>query len=239
MTRLQGGTSQGQWATIDFLGDRLSRVDAIVGGRCPGSPHWAYWNWQRRMRTGVPFERDGDRYRVKEWNTDSGVPWVAELRATRADDGRSAHGTIHTSWIGESGSCEGRMRFKVALPGDGPPVFTELTGETRTGRQLELHLVEGKLKMALVTGALYCRSDREWRHGEWVLEPNSAAVFHQDGRRFSITSENQPPWYAGRESILIRGTLAEDRSSARGTIELSRRGRKGHCHDKVGFSARS
>jgi hypothetical protein len=125
----------------------------------------------------------------------------------------------------------------LATRPDGEPEILMLKGRTSKGFPVALNFIDGELRSVSTAASLYCRDERFWSSITWGPVVGTAGRFEQDGPRFRVREK----WGSGpreRGVLTLRGRLAGDGDSARGTIEGFWQSPEVICHSTVRFSAR-
>jgi hypothetical protein len=91
-----------------------------------------------------------------------------------------------------------------------------------------LTVVDGEVRSLITTASFYCRHDRTWYTLHWTAGKGGTGRFHQDDESFRVS----------QRYMTMRGHLADDRTSARGTIEGHWDQGEYACSATVRFSAR-
>ena len=129
----------------------------------------------------------------------------------------------------------------LAACGGGDPERVVLRGTSERGHSIELVVVDGRLTSLRTRVPVYCPAQRVWRSIRWTPEAGLFGRFEQDGPRLLVRQRADARRGASNRPevtvVAMRGQLAEDGGSARGTIE-SRWQRDGlTCRATVDFSA--
>ena len=120
-----------------------------------------------------------------------------------------------------------------------------LHGQTDHGYLIQLVFLDGKLQGFDTTVSFECPDQRAWpvwQAGLW--SPTARASRRQDGPRFRVRERFKlPDWEPpGAFDYTMTGELAEDESTAEGTLTARAAFGRGHasmyCHGRVSFSAK-
>ena len=119
-----------------------------------------------------------------------------------------------------------------------------LRGHTEHGAWIQMVFLDDELQGFDTTVSFSCPSQgarRVWRYGFW--SPTPRAGFRLDGRRFRVRDRFELPDYDPPAALdyTMTGELADDRSSAKGTLSARAVFGRGHgsmyCHGRVSFQA--
>jgi hypothetical protein len=119
------------------------------------------------------------------------------------------------------------------------PELVTLEGRTSAGEPVKLRLVDRSLRSLRTRASVYCPEQRIRRTILWTPLSGSFGQFQQDGPRFRVRQKAEFPVSRRHETELLemRGRLAEDGRSARGTLEARWEWRRFDCRATVRFSA--
>ena len=129
----------------------------------------------------------------------------------------------------------------LATRGDDEPESDVLRGRTERGQAIEMVLQDGTLHSVRTRVPVYCPEQRVWRSIRWTPVLGSFGQFRQEGERFAVRQQANARRTAANEPdvtiITMRGRLAGDAESARGTMEGIWQWERFICRATVRFSA--
>jgi hypothetical protein len=119
-----------------------------------------------------------------------------------------------------------------------------LGGRTEQGHRITMSFLSGRLNSFDTHVSLWCPHARKWQGWRWFPNPNVPhTTFRQDGEPFYVREVvTFPADVPYRLDSVMRGRVAEDGQSAKGTIFSHSVSGSGHdsltCSETVSFSAR-
>jgi hypothetical protein len=123
--------------------------------------------------------------------------------------------------------------------GDDGSDAVELSGRTSHRAQISVYLEEGRVARLHSRVWVWCPDSDEWWYWSWSPAKTAAGVeLSQDGSRFVVRErESTIPRFASSTRFELRGRLAPDGRSARGTIDsfVRQRGQRPSCSARTTF----